>query len=807
MRYAFSLLSAAFLAFSCSCTSGPHSNHSNEAREPAGLFNFGAKPLTDQEIKEAAYGGILAPKSARLITDNDAAFDAKVEAIKSAKSGETIRMAYYIFTGDHSSAALIDELLKAARRGVRAKILVDYFTNFKVLDLLSYLEAKSGGMIEVRLWGKPTDNMIRDFQYLAYPCPETNGKVGRNTCADWKENELKGRSPDWYAKLFWVGMYGRDVQALTTAVLTGGLLDLNSFKQGGSDKNQQKKLLDFLKLVYAAKIKNDPVAAVKVMLAYQFYGDDLDPVMNQIYGRLPIKHMAETSFQDWEHFTDFIHHKMILVGDRYLQIGGRNIENSYHMKANPLIARYVFMDTDFAVDIASGGQNVVQSYEDIWNFSPMVATVRDVQKNLPYDFIMNAAAVKKAGEACRRDAVKTLQQREAFSTCMATQIPKQVEYRDLFARQVEIEKSLTENARRYVAEYLPNKRHDQTWKKSATYRDELESADLSRALITYIENVPYLRSKPLEKRERKVGNETGKELKYGHSIHHLWIRGMENTCAMAAAERKKNPNAPEKRIILHSAYFIPPAAFLRTFGKMLDGTWDCRGVRVTFLTNSFETTDLNYINVVARYEMLAFFRMYENRRAEFGEFAYNRGAKFEYYEYLKSPIAEGLSLHTKLSVLGDDMIVGSANADVRTYYMDTNNGVFIRGAPGLVREYTEWIDSLLRDSTVTKDLTDLYSKGQLTRAILYKQDEALFEALMKRWKSGGEKLSPETKAQILEHVRKIADFVFEASQKILNKSYIQVPGGSGGSANNDDSLRQYEQEKLEKMFNRALQIL
>jgi phosphatidylserine/phosphatidylglycerophosphate/cardiolipin synthase-like enzyme len=42
------------------------------------------------------------------------------------------------------------------------------------------------------------------------------------------------------------------------------------------------------------------------------------------------------------------------------------------------------------------------------------------------------------------------------------------------------------------------------------------------------------------------------------------------------------------------------------------------------------------------------------------------------------------SLHSKVWIIGDDLIVGSANADVRSYMMDANNAVMIRHAPDML---------------------------------------------------------------------------------------------------------------------------
>jgi hypothetical protein len=61
-----------------------------EPRRPASLF--GADPaLSRTEVLRNASSSALEIDRARAIVDNDAAFDSKIEAIRSAKVGETIR--------------------------------------------------------------------------------------------------------------------------------------------------------------------------------------------------------------------------------------------------------------------------------------------------------------------------------------------------------------------------------------------------------------------------------------------------------------------------------------------------------------------------------------------------------------------------------------------------------------------------------------------------------------------------------------------------------------------------------------------
>ncbi|HEX7672961.1 MAG TPA: hypothetical protein VF412_02250 [Bdellovibrio sp.] len=769
-------------------------------RMPAALAIFKSQPLENKDILEASSSGALKASKVRIITDNDAAFDSKIEAIRSAKSGETIRLTYYIYSEDASSAVFTDELLKAAQRGVKIKLMADLITNYQLLDYFSYLQEQGKGQIQIRLYGRPTSLMIRDVMFMTTPCPPTGDKkVKATTCSSAKWARLDGEKPDFYAQLALSGAYGKNLDALQTAVLKGQILDVKSFTSGGgTSADDQKQFIDFLKLLAKSKLQHDFISAVKVALAYQIYGDKLNPIMNQLMGAIPISHPGQSSFTDWEHSTDFTHHKLLMIGNRYVQLGGRNIENSYHMKPNDLTDKYIFMDTDVAATLTSGGDTVAKSFDELFNFAQMTIALDEVRALMPNDFIANKEASKAAVEKCTVKDYKTDADRYSFAQCVSQELPRQPQYLNLQARLSKVSEDLSKGVQAYNNQYASRKSYTQTWKTGSGYADEISAKDLSGLFMTYVENVPYDRRDAVPDRERTKGSVAGKEMKYGKYIHHLWYKGLENACTTSAKEGK------EKRVILHSAYFLPPAIVLRGFSKMMDGTWDCHNVKVTFLTNSPETTDLFYVNVAAKYEMAAFFQIYAQRKQIYGSFADSRSAKFEYYEYLKNTEAKGLSLHTKATVLGDDVLIGSANADVRSYYMDSNNGFFIRGAKDFVKDYVTYIDEITQDPMKTRQMTAYFSNPSLSLDYLTKGDQKwVADLLAKNEKT--KNLSPKVKENVNKLVATMAKFVDATTKKILSKEFIEE--WAGDNENVIESKKQQEQIEMEKKFNRMLQIL
>ncbi len=154
----------------------------------AALLLTGCAPLLPQPqpldavLQSRATAGPLQAADAVVLGDNDAAFAAKLEAVERAR-GE-VDLAYYIFSDDHSSSRLAQALIDAARRGVQVRLLVDYFSGYKQLDHLSWLEQQGGGRIEVRLYNRPTLPIVKDAAYLTLACSDVG--VAKPPCDQQK---------------------------------------------------------------------------------------------------------------------------------------------------------------------------------------------------------------------------------------------------------------------------------------------------------------------------------------------------------------------------------------------------------------------------------------------------------------------------------------------------------------------------------------------------------------------------------------------------------------------------------------------
>ncbi|MBK7962875.1 MAG: phosphatidylserine/phosphatidylglycerophosphate/cardiolipin synthase family protein [Bdellovibrionales bacterium] len=149
------------------------------------------------------------------------------------------------------------------------------------------------------------------------------------------------------------------------------------------------------------------------------------------------------------------------------------------------------------------------------------------------------------------------------------------------------------------------------------------------------------------------------------------------------------------------------------------------------------------------------------------------------------------SLHTKISVLGDDIIIGSANADVRSYFMDTNNAVMIRNAPNLVADYLAFLNRTQgppqNSSTKFWDMDGAYMVTEqneqiifpyasITPELMHKQNEVIVLQMQKYWDAEEKHLDATKRGQLQITITDLGKKIQDATDAILK---------SDSSMNND----------------------
>ncbi len=656
--------------------------------------------LSDATLRHHATGGALSFRRARVMTGNDTAFRSKLEIIHNAR--HRLDLIYYIFDDDDSSSVLAQALIAAARRGVAVRLLLDYNANYRRLDFLAMLEREGNrgdGSLQVRLYNRPTREIVLDAAWLTTGCPahgndrsaacvaEKRARIEPLFAAERIDGQLAARLrisnlDTGLSGLFLAGLYGKNPRLMAAAVRHGQGLD-----HGRRPLAERFPGLGELTLAQITGLDGEGRPAVRrVFAAY-----------------LPLDRLrSEAARRDWEYRTDYLHQKLIDADGRHVQLGGRNIGDHYHMRPNALADRYVFRDTDVRIDLDGGDGAFRRGFERLWNLCEMVATLDEVYRHAPIDYLLEPAALRQALAACRSPAG------DVTSPCFQEQFRAHARPRALrLDRQL---REMRRRARRYWQAY-PYRR---------TPDPEPQFAVDAGARLYYIENVPFSGGPGALAARRSFGARNGAEARSGKRIHALWLLGLDSVCRQAA--RSGQP----QRVVFHNAYFAPPANLIRKFGQMVDGQMNCPGVEVTILTNSLATTNLTPVNLLGRRSIQAFARYARAHRDP------RRGARFRFFEY-RRPAGVNRSLHSKVTVLGPDLMVGSANTDLRSYLMDANNALFIRRAPRLRAQYLAFVDGLLADPERTVERTGHYLA--LTPEQLDREDRRVLDAMVRRYRA------------------------------------------------------------------------
>ncbi len=691
--------------------------------------------LSAETLKKNASAWPLEISEAHVYTDNDAAFSSKVRMIEGARN--SIDLIYYIFSDDHSSSVLTKALLDAARRGVAVRLIVDYETNYKHLDLYSMMEKEGKGNLQVRFYNRPTANIVKDAIYMTMGCSKEKAGARPTECSAEKfaaidklfADEIIDGTPAashnisnlniGNSGLFLSGLYSKRGDVIALAVQTGEGIDVKKLKGGNptsspEEKEQLKKLgKDYWK-AKTGKPFQRLAANADLFFAFAMYGQQLNPLKKTVTSLLPVdRKLSDNEVRDWDHFTDYTHHKFLLVDRSVIQMGGRNVENPYHMHANPLTSKdYLFMDTDIHATLAKGGDAIAQAFENLWNFNAMVTTLAEVRQHAPNDYVVN---LEYAENAC-----VSLKKQMGYDACVAKE--QQASIHDLGERMADRHRTMEENALTYNTEYAPTIPSQQT---SGFTLDK-------GSVLAYLENLPFNKDLPPEKRERTYGALAGEEATAGKYIFDSWLRAIPGVCAAATPA---NP----KQIILHNAYFFTAANFTYELSRLVNGDYDCSNVTVTVLTNSIDTTDLSPVNLSAHHSIKAFTEFYQQHSDP------ARRAKFDYYEYQRPAAGTNLSLHSKVSVFGDDIIIGSANADVRSFMMDSNNAMLIRGAAGFERKYLAFVAGILADPARAKKVNNYFATTP--RDVMVQDDLATFRQILAKY-GVDKKLNDEEKKQV-----------------------------------------------------------
>ncbi|MDO9600662.1 MAG: phospholipase D-like domain-containing protein, partial [Azoarcus sp.] len=691
------------------------------------------QPPVAEVLEQHATAGPLPFVEASVITDNDAAFAAKLRLVEEAK--ESLDLAYYIFSDDYTSSRLSQALIDAARRGVRVRLLLDYFSAYKDLDHFSWLEQQGGGKIEVRLYNRPTLEIIKDAAFLTLSCADVGAQgsacddekvrvVSRQFEADAVDGQGISNRSFAGSGLFLSGLYGKHAQLMAYAVTSGQAIDTAALTAGAptADSKQTEQLKKLGKLYFQARYMGGVEglsAKFKLAFVRLAFAEQVNPVFDAVSSHLPLSRQNDAQAQkDWDYLTEFLHHKFLLADRNVLMLGGRNVEDSYHMRPNPLADKYIFMDTDVRLQLRQPDATLAASFDRLWNLRSMVAALDEVRGHAPNDLLMNFDALQAAQDACNQGKDQT---------CVDRQLDRH--FRPLAARMQTVADRHRQHLRRYAAEY-----------RAAQAPAPLRIDD--DASVFYLENLPVADGR------RSYGARHNREAATSKHIQALWRSAMQGVCASTT------PAARD--VFIHNAYLFMPANLLQDVAAMLDGSRPCPGVTLSLVTNSLATTDLNVVNLLAVWQLKALADHLQDAGAN------ANSATLRYFEY--QPVANTrLSLHSKVMVFDQDIFIGSANADVRSLMMDSNNGFFIRNAPGFVQEYKQGLQKILDSPGQISDQTRLIGRDAAQLSVEMNQ---LIDQLLARY-AGPDRLTDEQQQGLKQRIQGAAQRVYELSREIM----------------------------------------
>ncbi|KAA3654645.1 MAG: hypothetical protein DWQ11_03675 [Proteobacteria bacterium] len=688
--------------------------------------------LADSLSRQAS-AGPLPLASGALLTHNDAAFAAKLRAVESAE--HSLDLAYYIFADDYTSSRLSQALIDAAARGVRVRLLVDYFSAYKALDRFSWLEAQGGGNIAVRFYNRPTVEILKDAAFLTLGCADVGATA--DACDAAKLAAVNAhfapaaaRAPAAHNRsmagsgVFLSGLYGKHAKLMAYAITRGQAIDTEAVAGAadGADGGQADKLKALGKLYFRARYAGgvDGLAArLKLAFVRLAFAEQVNPVFDTVSRYLPVSRQNDAAAQrDWDYLTEFLHHKFLLADGQTLVLGGRNVADEYHMSPSPLADKYIFMDADLALQLAGRPAALAASFERLWALGEMVAGLDEVRQHAPNDLLMNFDVLDAAQAACQagRDGA-----------CVD---------RYLARHFVPLADRLTAVGRQHRA-------------AMATYaRDYRPAAAPEPLALDAGARLDYLENLPVVEGTRGYGARHNREAASGKHIQAVWRTALREVCAAPATARQP--------VIVHNAYLFLPASLLQDIAAMLDGRRACAGVDLTLLTNSLATTDLNIVNLLAVWQLKALADHLVDRAPAEG------AATLRYLEYQPGDDAR-LSLHAKVMVFGTDMFVGSANADVRSLMMDSNNGVYIRQAPQFVKRYVDSLEALIATPGRVADHTALIGRDAAT---LGGEMNQLIDQLLARY-AGDDRLDATQRRDLKARILATTERVYALSRRIM----------------------------------------
>lgn len=579
----------------------------------AGEPETGASQLADENTAIAqvlkALPGVYTPGAADVVveTNNTRAFQLKLDAIRKPDA-QTIDLAYFIFDDyghehDYTTAVFMKELLAAALRGTKVRMLIDEGSGHKRRkDFIALkdqaTQAGKGDHLEIayfRPYELPEDSKLKNLEILA--------REVRSFAKS--EQTINPISIMKLAKLL------TDSNALAGALIGGETLEEHIRARLGLNANSAsvaaagtyglKALLDTLKEVFAPHPQIDGTYS-------SFIASFLSKITDQ--------DVSDAEAQALLDLLKRTHHKLLVVDGRQLIAGGRNIWDISHLEYDHSLrpGRKNDIDVDVAVADENLAKGALKTFDAYWQCA----------------FDSNC----KAGITVKR---------ELGSPQTASGQANYSESNSVWTDRIE------KSASQYAM-----KSEDLSETHKEVYNERLVGNNLP---LSYVENHMYA--------DPEAAFECAKS---------------GSSCLLKAWTDLMDRTKSGQDILMVNAYFIMPSELVAAVVRALN-----RGVKVTVITNSDAVSDTPLVSLLSRLQIEALMTVLDEMQQS------------HLLRYIENHAHQ--QLHSKVSAIGDYLVVGSANADPRSAYLNTENAVVIGPGPSNVR----WESSA--DSTVQAFLT------------------------------------------------------------------------------------------------------
>lgn len=312
----------------------------------------------------------------RLITDNVEAWQAKRALIAQAR--RRLDLAYFIVDDDATSCALLLDLVTAAARGVKVRLLVDYFMTCRQAPALRALAGVRG--IVVRRYRPPT--------------------------AAWRAAlQAAGINPSEFVAGLTLPDGARLKAALKgNTVFPPAMLSAIDALQMQAGENRLAFALRVLATLSDRRMVPDLASASLTSIsgfASQFLASLAQPNAagwTQLQAKLGLLPAVVQGLDEFLHRT---HHKLLMADQRCFIMGGRNLADAYQRNGLPP-GQSAFQDTDIqACDGLAADSEHVAGFRALW-CSALSISIRQADVHDSRPALALQALQAKAGELAER---------------------------------------------------------------------------------------------------------------------------------------------------------------------------------------------------------------------------------------------------------------------------------------------------------------------------------------------------------------------------------------------------------------------